>query len=110
MLDYWGLAFKQAAQELRAKLIARRDVPRDHSRWRVAVCGPTRPAAVELGRDFEATGEAKGADFALVLGAFYCAELTAPVLVEIEREGVVYARVYDIRQRPVTSLLSIPPP
>jgi hypothetical protein len=110
MLDYWGLAFKQAAQELRAKLIARRDVPRDHSRWRVAVCGPTRPAAVELGRDFEATGETKGADFALVLGAFYCAELTAPVLVEIEREGVIYARVYDIRQRPVTSLLTMPPP
>jgi hypothetical protein len=31
------------------------------------------------------------------------------VLVEIEREGVVYARVYDIRARSVLSLFTIPP-
>ena len=32
-----------------------------------------------------------------MLGEFYCAELDAPVLVEVVRDGVVYARVYDIR-------------
>ncbi len=104
MLDYWGLAFKQAAQELRAKLTERLEFPTAHRRWRIAVCGPHRPAQVELGPEFVTTYDTKGADFALTLGEFYCAEFKAPVLVEIEREGVVYARVYDIRGRAVTGL------
>src|SRR5213078_83013 len=49
MLDYWGLAFKQAGQELRARLTERLEVPVGHPRWRIAVCGPHRPAQVELG-------------------------------------------------------------
>jgi hypothetical protein len=110
MLDYWGLAFKQAGQELRAKLTDGVEVPTAHHRWRIAVCGPQRPAEVELGPEFITTWDAKGADFAMMLGEFYCAQLKAPVLVEIEREGVVYARVYDIRGRTISSLLTIPPP
>jgi hypothetical protein len=43
------------------------------------------------------------------MGEFYCANLAAPVMVEIAREGVVYARVYDIRGRSFTSLNSIQP-
>jgi hypothetical protein len=110
MLDYWGLAFKQATQELRAKLGHEVIVHTKHGPWRVAVCGPNLPAAVELGPDFVTSWQSPGADFALVLGEFYCANLHAPVLVQIEREGVVYARVYDIRQRTVSSLFTIPPP
>jgi Dolichyl-phosphate-mannose-protein mannosyltransferase len=110
MLDYWGLAFKQAAQELRAKLQREVIVHTKRGPWRVAVCGPNLPAAVELGPDFVTSWQSTGADFALVLGEFYCANLYAPVLVQIEREGVVYARVYDIRQRTVSSLFTIPPP
>ena len=110
MLDYWGLAFKQATQELRAKLQREVIVHSKRGPWRVAVCGPNLPAAVELGPDFITSWQSTGADFALVLGEFYCANLYAPVLVQIEREGVVYARVYDIRQRTVSSLFTIPPP
>jgi hypothetical protein len=110
MLDYWGLAFKQAGQELRDKLTEAGEIPAVHRHWRIAVCGPQHPAEVELGPDFITTWDAKGADFALMLGEFYCAELKAPVLVEVQREGVVYARVYDIRGRTVSSLLTIPPP
>jgi Dolichyl-phosphate-mannose-protein mannosyltransferase len=110
MLDYWGLAFKQATQELRAKLEREVIVHTKRGPWRVAVCGPNLPAAVELGPDFVTSWQSPGADFALVLGEFYCANLLAPVLVQIEREGVVYARVYDIRQRTVSSLFTIPPP
>ncbi len=110
MLDYWGLAFKQAAQELRERLTERMEVPAKERRWRIAVCGPHSAAAVELGPEFRLTWDAKGADFALMLGEFYCAELKAPVLVEIEREGVVYARVYDIRGRSISSVFSVPPP
>jgi hypothetical protein len=110
MLDYWGLAFKQAAQELRAKLKPGRQATAGRRPWRVAVCGPNVPAAVELGPDFVTNWQAKGADFALVLGEFYCADLNAPILVEIEREGVVYARVYDIRERAVSSIFTLPPP
>jgi hypothetical protein len=109
MIDYWGLAFKQAAQQLRAKLVERLEVPAGNHGWRIAVCGPHSAAQVELGPEFHTTWDSKGADFALMLGEFYCRELSAPVLVEIEREGVIYARVYDIRARSVLSLFTIPP-
>jgi dolichyl-phosphate-mannose-protein mannosyltransferase len=104
MLDYWGLAFKQAADELHAKLTLGLEYPAPRRRWRVAVCGPHHPAAVELGPEFITTYDTKGADFALMLGEFYCAEYKAPILVEIKREGVVYARVYDIRGRTVSGV------
>jgi hypothetical protein len=104
MLDYWGLAFKQAADELHAKLTLGLEYPAARQRWRIAVCGPHHPAAVELGPEFITTYDTKGADFALMLGEFYCAAYKAPILVEIKREGVVYARVYDIRGRTVSGV------
>jgi hypothetical protein len=64
---------------------------------------------VELGPEFSATWDIKGADFAMMLGEFYCAELDAPLLVEIERDGVVFARVYDIRGRTITDMFTILP-
>ena len=110
MLDYWGLAFKQAAEELRAKLTERLETPTANRRWRIAVCGPQRPAQIELGPEFVTSGDPAGADFAMMLGEFYCLKLNAPILVEIERDGVVFARVYDIRARSITSLLTLPAP
>lgn len=109
MIDYWGLAFKEAAQGLRAKLTEALEVPTKHRRWRIAVCGPHAPAEVELGPEFVTTWDPKGADFAMMLGAFYCAELNAPLMVEIERDGVLFARVYDIRGRDISTLFTIPP-
>jgi hypothetical protein len=106
MLDFWGLAFKQATQDLRSKL-GKATPPAGRAQWRIAVCGPERTAKVELGPEFLTSSEPKGADFALTMGEFYCAKLAAPVLVEIAREGVVYARVYDIRGLTVTSQLSL---
>ncbi len=110
MLDYWGLAFKQAADELRAKLQEKADVAPSNRRWRIAVCGPQRPAQVELGPDFVTQGDPGGADFAMMLGEFYCLKLNAPVMVEVERDGVIFARVYDIRGRSIRSLLTLPAP
>ena len=110
MLDYWGLAFKQAGEALKAKLNEMGLKPPAGRRWTVEICGPQRPAEVALGPDFETTWDRKRADFAMMLGTFYCRDLTAPVLVEIEREGIDYARVYDIRGRPVPNLLTEPPP
>jgi hypothetical protein len=104
MLDYWGLAFKQATAALRAKLAD--TAPATGTPWRVAVCGPERAAKVELGPGFVTSSQPSGADFALTMGEFYCAKLAAPVFLEIERDGVVYARVYDIRGMTVTSQLS----
>ncbi len=40
MLDYWGLAFKQAGQDLRAQLTLRGETPSAGRKWRIAVCGP----------------------------------------------------------------------
>ena len=110
MLDYWGLAFKQAGIALRAKLDELHLKPPGGGRWTVEICGPQPPAEVALGPEFETTWDRKRADFAMMLGTFYCRDLTAPVLVEIIREGIDYARVYDIRGRPVPNLLTEPPP
>jgi 4-amino-4-deoxy-L-arabinose transferase-like glycosyltransferase len=106
MLDYWGLSFKQASLALRAKLASDNEKP---SRpWRVAVCGPHPPAQVELGEGFEISWDPRDADFAMTLGEFYCRDLDAPVVVDIMRDGVSYARVYDLRGRSITNLLTIP--
>ena len=82
MLDDWGLAFKQASQSLLAILAERQETAPGGHRWKIAVCGPHRSPQVELGPAFETTWEPQGADFAMVLGVFYCANPTAPVLTE----------------------------
>ena len=110
MLDYWGLALKQASEGLREQIAERHAVPPRGRKWKVAVCGPQRPAQVELGPDFTIGWDSHAADFAMTLGEFYCKGLTAPVMLEIKRDDVVFARVYDIRQRSISSLLSIPAP
>lgn len=110
MLDYWGLALKQASDELREQIVERQEVPPSNRKWKVAVCGPQRPAQVALGPDFTIGWDSNAADFAMTLGEFYCKGLTAPVMVEIKRDDVVFARVYDIRGRSISSLLSIPAP
>jgi hypothetical protein len=110
MLDYWGLAFKQASDALREELAERQEVPTRGRKWKVAVCGPQRPAQVALGPDFTIGWDSHAADFAMTLGEFYCKGLTAPVMVEIKRDDVVFARVYDIRGRSISSLLAIPAP
>ncbi len=110
MLDYWGLALKQASDELRDELDERQEFPPQGRKWKVAVCGPQRPAQVALGDDFTIGWDSNAADFAMTLGEFYCKGLTAPVMVEIKRDDVVFARVYDIRGRSISSLLAIPAP
>jgi hypothetical protein len=110
MLDYWGLALKQASDGLREELVERQEAPPQGRKWKVAVCGPQRPAQVALGPDFTIGWDSHAADFAMTLGEFYCKGLPAPVLVEIKRDDVVFARVYDIRGRSISSLLAIPAP
>jgi hypothetical protein len=110
MLDYWGLAFKQASDDLRDQLEEKHEAPPKGRKWKVAVCGPQRPAQVALGPDFTIGWDSHAADFAMTLGEFYCKGLSAPVMVEIKRDDVVFARVYDIRGRSISSLLSIPAP
>jgi 4-amino-4-deoxy-L-arabinose transferase-like glycosyltransferase len=110
MLDYWGLAFKQAALELRLRLERAADTPPNGRLWVVAICGPQSSARVALGPEFETTYDQKKADFALALGTFYCRHLQAPIMATVEREGVVYATVYDFRGRPAEKLTVEPPP
>ena len=107
MLDYWGLSLTQASRQLRALIVERGEQP-PHGTWTVAVCGPHPPVAVALGPRFTTTWNPKGADFAMMLGEFYCAKLDAPVLFEIVRDGVAFARVYDIRDRSIATLLAVP--
>jgi hypothetical protein len=112
MLDYWGLSFKEAAMELRAWLAARNENPPDGIQWKVAVCGPFAPAQVPLGGEFDVSRSLTGSTafvMALTPEWHYCSlygpgpgaapiELRSPIL-EVKREGVVFARVYDIRSR-----------
>ncbi|MDI4658549.1 glycosyltransferase family 39 protein [Xanthobacter autotrophicus] len=106
MLDYWGLAFKQATEELDEYVEQhRRSLPQGR-KLRVAVCGPYFAAAAELGPRYETTYDSRNADFYLRLGEFYCADVKAPTLVKIEREGVTYATVFDVRGRPFPSVFA----
>jgi xanthosine utilization system XapX-like protein len=107
MLDYWGLSLTQASRQLRAILAERGEQP-PHGTWTVAVCGPHPPVTVALGPQFTTTWDPKGADFAMMLGEFYCRKLDAPVLFEVVRDGVIFARVYDIRGRSIPTLLTVP--
>ena len=75
-------------------------------RWRFA--DRIRRSLSRSGDGFSAIWDPKGADFAMMLGEFYCAKLDAPVVLEIVRDGIVYARVYDIRGRSVSTLLRYP--
>jgi hypothetical protein len=45
-----------------------------------------------------------------MLGEYYCRKLDAPVFVDIVRDGISFARVYDIRGREVDNLLHVPTP
>jgi hypothetical protein len=107
MLDYWGLSLTQASRQLRAVIAARGEEP-PRGTWTVAVCGPHPPVTVALGPQFTTTWDPKGADFAMMLGEFYCRKLDAPVLFEIVRDGVVFTRVYDIHGRSIATLLTVP--
>jgi 4-amino-4-deoxy-L-arabinose transferase-like glycosyltransferase len=109
MIDYWGLGLKEAADTLLDRLEESHTAPPQGRRWRVAVCGPTQTLLVELGPAFEVTNEAAGADFALSLGTFYCAELDAPIIAEVARDGVALARAYDLRGRSYVTTWSYPP-
>jgi len=100
---------RQASLELRSLLAQRRETP-SNAKWTVAVCGPHPAVVVALGPQYSAIWDPRGADFAMMLGEFYCAKLDAPVLFDIVREGVVYARVYDIRGRSITSLTTVKGP
>jgi Dolichyl-phosphate-mannose-protein mannosyltransferase len=107
MLDYWGLSLTQASRRLRTLIAARGHTP-PAGRWTLAVCGPHPPVNVAMGPQYMTTWDPKGADFAIMLGEFYCAKLDAPLLFEVARDGVVYARVYDISGRSVPTLLTVP--
>ena len=109
VLDYAQRVLSEV-DGLRDELDERQESPPQGRKWKVAVCGPQRPAQVALGTDFTIGWDSNAADFAMTLGEFYCKGLTAPVMVEIKRDDVVFARVYDIRGRSISSLLSIPPP
>ncbi|HTZ01397.1 MAG TPA: glycosyltransferase family 39 protein [Xanthobacteraceae bacterium] len=108
MVDYWGLSMTQASRRLRAWIKARDEKPPAGRPWKVAVCGPHPAVEVALGPKFSALWDPNGADFAMMLNEFYCAKLNAPVILQVVRDGVVYARVYDIRGLSVSSLLAYP--
>jgi hypothetical protein len=46
----------------------------------------------------------------MALGTVYCRHLQAPITGTVEREGVVYATVYDLRGRAAEPLTTQPPP
>jgi hypothetical protein len=110
MLDYWGLSLKQASATLLARLAADHAQPNGRAYWKIAVCGPHPPAQVALGPHFDVLWDPRGADFVMSLAEYYCMPIDAPVLAEVRRDGVVYARVYDIRGRSLSTLLSVPAP
>lgn len=109
MTDYWGLGVQEATEELVEQLEELGLYPPTGRRWRIAVCGPPQTVATLAGKSFEVATEARGADFAISMGTFYCARLDAPVVARVERDGVVFARAYDVRGRSYLTTYAFPP-
>src|SRR5258708_20615760 len=100
----WGLAVRRLPDGAGAQAAERQEAPPHGRKWKVAVCGPQRPAQVALGPDFPIGWDSHAADFAMTLGAFYCKGLTAPVIVEIKRADVVVPHVYATRAHSISHL------
>ena len=49
MVDYWGLSFKQASHALASWLTERAERKPADRRWKLAVCGPHRSPATQMG-------------------------------------------------------------
>jgi hypothetical protein len=109
MTDYWGLGMQEASEELLEQIENSGLYPPSGRRWRIAVCGPSQTVAAEMGKSFEVANDARGADFAVSMGTFYCARLDAPVIARVERDGVVFARAYDVRGRSYATTYAFPP-
>ena len=104
-----GCRSNRPSQALAAKIAADKLQKPAGRPWKIAVCGPHRSPQVELGPDYDTSWDPQGADFAMMLGVFYCKEFDAPVIADIRREGVLYARIYDIRGRSYPTLLNLYP-
>jgi hypothetical protein len=109
MTDYWGLGMKEATEELLEQIEETGLRPPSGRRWRIAVCGPPQTVSALVDKSFEVAVDARGADFALSMGTFYCARLDAPVVARVQRDGVVFARVYDLRGRSFVTTYAYPP-
>src|SRR5260370_11774102 len=79
MLDYWGLALKQASDGLRDEINERQEVPPHGRKWKVAVRGPQRPAQVALGPDFTIGCGPHAAAVATTPGELLSTRLTSPL-------------------------------
>jgi len=110
MLDYWGLALKQASDGLRETLERAAGSPATRAQMEGRGMRPATSCPGRARPRLHHRVDSHAADFAMTLGEFYCKGLTAPVMVEIKRDDVVFARVYDIRGRSISSLLAIPAP
>ncbi len=106
MLDYWGWPSSRRGRTCApSSPCAARHLPQD-ANGGSRCAAPHPPARIALGDQFEPVWEPKGADFALMLGVFYCAKLEAPLLTEVVRDGVSFARAYDIRGRAISTLFT----
>ncbi|WP_114393636.1 hypothetical protein [Oleisolibacter albus] len=101
-LDGWGSALTEAARTLTATVRAQEgDAALTHP-YRVRVCGPSGSALTYLPAAWRAPADGKGpADFFLSFTRSRCGdEPEGPVLVRIERDGVLLAFVKDLRSLP----------
>lgn len=105
MTEYWGTSFKEAGESLQ-EYIDEMGMKAPPGGFKVATCGPHNSARVALGDGFVHSYDPKGADFLLVLGQYYCASLPNTPIVEVEREGVTLARVWDVRGKHVVSVFA----
>ncbi len=106
MIDYWALSLTQAARKLGNFISTRGAVPQDGT-WKLAVCGSWPPISVALGSEVVRVPGTKDADFAIMLGEAYCAKIDAPIIIQIVRDDLVYATVYDLRGLSISTPLTV---
>ncbi|MCC6471462.1 MAG: glycosyltransferase family 39 protein [Alphaproteobacteria bacterium] len=97
-LDYWGLAFRAAAEAL-----AERAPPPGARPWRVVVCGPETSASLFFPPGFVLWSRQRvvEADFYISNTRYQCPlgtyVTTAPEMAAVSRFGTKLAHVYDLR-------------
>jgi hypothetical protein len=102
-LDYWGLAFREAVEQMRARLEREGAQPPPGRPWRVSICGPEASAELFFPPQFVRwpRDQIADADFHITNTRYQCPRgiylTTAPELAVVRRFEVPLAYAYDLR-------------
>lgn len=95
--DYWGMSFKEAAQQIQKLVASEGGVPPGKI-YKIAICGPWDAAMIYLPPDFEPVVANEPAEFFLSTTRWMCQNMRpGKEVIRVERMGVPLSIVKDLR-------------